>query len=221
MVSTKETAEEQLLRMIEGPPSASPKGSPGGFSPERLRESVRDSIDALKRRVRGSHSRREGGDRFLAQLQLAGRIFWAVLGALGLYLIVDVVILKPPSPRLALAPQPLTGGASTVTPVEDAAGRMQAYRQALISRNPFRLETGRVAEAPSSQTAKNRLLELTSSLVVVGINRGIVPEALVEDTQNKRTHFVKVGDQINGITISGIDQEGVKVTYEGEDAVLK
>ena len=206
--------------MIEGPPSASPKGPPGGLSPERLRDGLRDSVEALKRWVRGPQSHREGGDPFLAQLQLAGRVFWAVLAALGLYLIVDVVILQPAPPRLALAPQP-PSGASSGTPVEDAAGRSQAYRQALISRNPFRLETGRAAEAPSSQTAQARLLELTSSLTVVGINRGAIPEALIEDTQTKRTHFVKVGDQINGITISGIAQEGVKVTYEGEETVLK
>ncbi len=220
MVPAKETAEEQLLRMIEGPPSASPKGSPGSFSPERLRDGLRDSVETLKRWMRGSQSHRESGDAFLAQLQLAGRIFWAVLGALGLYLIVDVVILQPAPPHLALVPQPSSGTAHS-TSVEDAAGRSQAYRQTLISRNPFRLEVERAAKTPSSQTAKSRLLELVGSLVVVGINRGAVPEALIEDTQNKRTHFVKVGDQINGITISGIDQERVTVTYEGEEAVLK
>ena len=106
-------------------------------------------------------------------------------------------------------------------PVEDASGRAQAYRQTLASRNPFRLEVERANEAPSSQTAKSRLADLTSSLTVVGINRGEVPEALIEDTQDKRTHFVKVGDQLNGITIRAIGQEGVTVTYEGEETVLK
>ena len=220
MVPAKETAEEQLLRMIEGPPSASPKGSPGGFSPERLRDGLRDSIETLKRWMRGPQSRREGGDAFLAQLQLAGRVCWAVLAALGLYLIVDVAILQPAPPHLALAPQPPSGG-SRVASVEEAAERSRAYRQTLVSRNPFRLEMGHATQAPSNQTAKSRLLELAGSLVVVGINRGAIPEALIEDSQDKRTHFVKVGDQINGMTISGIDQEGVTVTYEGEEAVIK
>ena len=56
---------------------------------------------------------------------------------------------------------------------------------------------------------------------MVGINRGKVPEALVEDTEAKRTYFVKVGDEINGLKISAIDVNGVKVTYEGEEAVLQ
>ena len=66
-----------------------------------------------------------------------------------------------------------------------------------------------------------KLADLVSSLTVVGINRGTVPEALIEDTQAKRTHFVKVGDQVNGVTISSISSEGVKVTYEGEEAILQ
>jgi hypothetical protein len=205
--------------MIEGPP-ASPKGPMGSFSPERLLEPLRGSLDAVKRWVTGPPGRREGGDPFLAQLQLAGRIGWAILAGLGLYLLVDVVILQPAAPRLTSAP-PASSGGPRVVPVEDAGSRAQAYRQTLAARNPFRLEAGRVEEGPSNQTAKSKLADLTSSLAVVGINRGAVPEALIEDSQAKRTHFVKVGDQINGVTISAIDQEGVKVTYEGEETVLK
>ena len=206
--------------MIEGP-SASPKGPMGAFSPERLLEPLRDSLDAVRRWVTGPPGgHRDGGDPFLTQLRLAGRIGWAILAGLGLYLIVDVVILQPAPPRLT-STRPAASGESKVVPVEETGSRLQAYRQTLVARNPFRLETARVDEAPSSQTAKSKLAELTSSLTVVGINRGAVPEALIEDTQAKRTHFVKVGDQVNGITISAIEQEGVKVTYEGEEAILK
>ena len=206
--------------MIEGP-SASPKGPMGGFSPERLLEPLREPLDRFKRWIKGgSAGHRDGGDPFLAQLRLAGRIGWAILAGLGLYLIVDVVILQPRPPRLT-STRPASSGESKVVPVEDTAGRLQAYRQTLAARNPFRLETARVDETPSSQTAKAKLAELTRSLTVVGINRGVIPEALIEDAQAKRTHFVKVGEQVNGVTISAIGQEGVKVTYEGEEAVLK
>jgi hypothetical protein len=183
-----------------------------------VRDGLRDSIDAVKQWARGSGGRRDVGDPFLAQLQLAGRVFWALLGALGLYLVVDVLILQPPPPRLALGPQTPSGVGNPAA--DDAAARVKTYRENIISRNPFRLEAKR-QEQQDSQTAQDKLQELTATLVVVGINRGAVPEALVEDTESKRTHFLKVGDEIKGLTISAIDQEGVKVTYEGEEALLK
>ena len=219
MVPAKETAEEQLLRMIEGPSPASPKGPPKGFSPERLHEALRDALEAATRWARGSGGRRDGGDPFLGQLQLAARLFWGVLAALGLYLVVDVLVLRPPMPQLPRV-QP-SAGESGAKPVENAGDRFQAYRQTLISRNPFRLEARRGEEKPAGQTANSKLMELVEPLTVVGINRGAIPEALIEDKGTKRTHFVKIGDQLNGLTISDIGPEGVKVTYEGEETLLK
>ena len=207
--------------MIEGPSAPSPKGPAGGFSAGRMLEPLRDSWDALRRWIRGRGAppgRRDRGDAFLAQLQLAARVFWAILAALGLYLIVDVVILQPAAPRLSAPPQS-SGGESRH--VEDTGSKLQEYRQALAARNPFRLEAVRVEDAPASETAQAKLQELITKLSVVGINRSAVPEALIEDAESKRTHFVKVGDVLNGVTISAIDNEGVKVTYEGEETVLK
>ena len=220
MVPAKETAEEQLLRMIEGPSAPSPKGSAGGSPAGRMLDPMRDAWDALRRWIQGRAGGpgRDRGDAFLSQLQLAARVFWALLAALGLYLIVDVVILQPAAPRLSAPPRTSSG---EPRPVHDTGAKLQEYRETLAARNPFRLETVRVENAPTSQTAQAKLQELIATLTVVGINRGAVPEALIEDTDSKRTHFVKVGDLINGVTISAIDQEGVKVSYEGEETVLK
>ena len=91
----------------------------------------------------------------------------------------------------------------------------------MAARNPFRLSAGRLSEPATGQTVRSKLLELTSQLTVVGINRGRVPEALIEDKDAKRTHFVKVGDQINGVTIIRIDSQGVTVRYEGEETTLQ
>ena len=220
MVPAKETAEEQLLRMIEGPSAPSPKGSAGGPPAGRMLDPLRDAWDALRRWIRGRAGgpARDRGDAFLSQLHLASRVFWAVLAALGLYLVIDVVILQPAAPRLSTPPHASGGGAQ---PVESSGNKLQEYRKALAARNPFRLEAVRVEDAPASQTAQAKLEELIAKLSVVGINRGAVPEALIEDADSKRTLFVKVGDVVNGVTISAIDQEGVKVSYEGEETLLK
>ena len=220
MVPAKETAEEQLLRMIEGPSAPSPKGSAGGSPAGRMLDPMREAWDSLRRWIQGRAGTpaRDRGDTFLSQLQLAARVFWGVLAALGLYLIVDVIILQPAPPRLS-APPHAAGGESRA--VEETGGKLQEYRQALAAHNPFRLEAVRIADAPPSETAQAKLQELIAKLSVVGINRGAIPEALIEDADSKRTHFVKVGDVLNGVTISAIDNDGVKVSYEGEETVLK
>jgi hypothetical protein len=161
---------------------------------------------------------------FLWQLQLVGRVFWIIVAGLGLYLVVDLWVLQPAPPALipqAVSTQTPASGQATVDAVEDPTTQAAQYRQTLASRNPFRLTTSRLTEALGSQTAKDRLLELTSTLVVVGINRGRIPEALVEDTQAKRTYFVKVGDQINGVMVQSIDHNGVSVSYEGAETLLQ
>ena len=225
MVPAKETAEEQLLRMIEGakgPAAAKAAGMPVSFW--RLMEPFWKGGGFFRRASGKPQGRKDRSDVFLWQLQLTGRIFWLILAGLGAYLIVDVWVLQPTPPSLLL---PATSGGAPASPgaltqtLEEQLKQSADYRSTLAARNPFRLSTGRVLETTSSQTVKSRLVELTNTLTIVGINRGKVPEALIEDSQAKRTYFVKVGDQINGMTISAIDENGVKIKYEGEEVVLK
>lgn len=223
MVPAKETAEEQLLRMIEGPSGPlPPKATAKPFSIGKLVEPF----------LRGGgfpgfgprpQPRKDRNDPFLSRLQLTGRLFWVLLGGLGLYLVADLWLLQPTPPTL----RPVGGGSSAapagpLTQTLDEQLRQSAeYRSTLASRNPFRLDTGRLAESDATPTVKNRLLEMTSTLTVVGINRSRVPEALIEDTEAKRTHFVKVGDTVNGMTITAIDDRGVTLKYEGEETILQ
>ena len=225
MVPAKETAEEQLLRMIEGPRApASPKGPAGRSSVDRVLESFFRGGDFLRRWSRQAQASKGHADVFLWQLQLASRVFWALLGALALALVVYVWVIRPAPPMLPPLPAGSTSSETAPTLAPTAAEQLKQsaeYRSTLAARNPFRLATTRATEGTSAQTVKSKLLDLTSKLSVVGINRGKVPEALIEDTEAKRTYFVKVGDEINGMTVSAIDSSGVKVKYEGEEAVLQ
>ena len=67
----------------------------------------------------------------------------------------------------------------------------------------------------------NRLAELTASLTVVGIGLGRVPDALIEDTEEKRTFFVRIGDRINDLVVESIESNGVVVSYEGQETLLQ
>ena len=81
--------------------------------------------------------------------------------------------------------------------------------------------TARAAAKAAEPVAKSALETITATLKVVGINRGRVPEALIEDTAAKRTYFVKVGDQVNSLTVKGIDKRGVTVMYQDEETLLQ
>ena len=106
MVPAKETAEEQLLRMIEGPAAPSPSRSPmRPFSFVRLLDRVRSWIDRLRRGGAVSPRHQESADALLVRLRIAERIFWALLISLGLYLVLDLFVfqLHPPQPRARAA----------------------------------------------------------------------------------------------------------------------
>ena len=226
MVASKETAEEQLLRMIEGSSGPAPTAKrPGAPAPWlRLLELLRQAAARAQQTLLRPRLGKAPADPFLWQLQLAGRLAWIVLAGLGLYVIVDMVLMKPTLPRLAvpLASGGSAGGAEGQHAVPDPLEtNAAAYRETLASRNPFRLATERLIDDATGQTVKNRLVELTGALVIVGINRGRVPEALIEHTAEKRTYFVKVGDTINGLKVTAIDQRGVTVSYEGEEITLQ
>lgn len=227
MVPAKETAEEQLLRMIEGPSGPKRREAPKGSVINRGLNRFRNDWNDLWHRLTSTRGRRDRVDNFLWQLQLAGRIFWGLLGVLAVYTIIDLWVIQPEPPTLVMTATVTSqfpdGAASSGSLEENLKASAVAYRQTLASRNPFRLTREGVAveSSPSGPTARNKLLELTSNLVVVGINRGRVLEALIEDTDAKRTHFVKIGDKINGVTISDINDSGVVVSYEGEETTLQ
>ena len=222
MVRTKETAEEQLLRMIEGPKGpVSSRGPLRHFAPERLLEQFRGRLELLRRWALPMEQSGAGSDGVLWRLHLAERVFWVVLASLGLYLVADLIFMNRRSPMIVLQTSPSAGTAPEGVVVgalaEDRLKPLAEYREALVTRNPFGLSTPAIVK---SQGAKSRLGELTATLTVVGINRGRVPEALIEDTVAKRTSVVKVGDQINGVTVKSIDQRGVVVLYQNEEALL-
>lgn len=217
MGQNKETAEEQLLRMIEGGRGQRPPGR-GRAMMAGWREAVHGLVEQVRRFMvpGGQPVRASQGDVLLIRLHAAERIVWVLLIGLGVYLLADLMVLKRHLPALSLPSndaEPFRGAAL-------AGGQLRplnAYRETIVSRNPFNQRTGRPTTADGDNS---KLQALTSGLVVVGINRGRIPEALIEDSAAKRTYFVRVGDTLNGMTITSIDSQGVAVAYENEEAIL-
>jgi len=230
----KETAEEQLLHLIEGVKNPSPQIAGAALmnsvSPSPMKSSFRDRLTqagqqfivTAKFRLNGFFRPRQRGDSVLQQLQLASRVLWLVLLGLGVYLIAQVIGNYTHRQALVV---PAAGGKAvgSVTPPpspDTLIKPMAEYLSAILQRNPFTGASGATSAAPI-QRARDRLKELTGSLVVVGIDRGARPEALIEDKNQGRTYFVKVGDVVNGAFVKEISVRGVIVEYEGEEKLLQ
>ena len=221
MAPAKETAEEQLLKMIEGPRGSGGAAKPPGVSaPRGWRSSMLDVAHRWQRML--LPGRREA-DVFLWNLRVAQRVLWIGLAGLGAYVMLDLLWSPSQLNKRLRAFSANTRKISTAaTAPSDAMPPLKplaTYVSAVAQRNPF---TGAKAltQAQAVRTTRDDLEARAQDLVVVGIDRGAIPVALVEQKSAQRTHMVKVGDEVNGLTVKQISSDGVVVSYEGEELVL-
>ncbi len=217
----KDTPAEQLLRMIEGPqPVAAP--AKGGETVPLMRggDVWRGMVAAVRRRLMPSH--REV-DVFLWNLRLVQRILWVVLAGVGLYVVVDFFMVKPPRQVAQVASVQMPGNTASSAESVNGQGKLKplsGYLESVQQRNPFTGLSDMLTQSPL-KTTEHRLEELAKGLTVVGIDRGANPEAIIEDSAQQRTYFVKVGDELNGMKVKEISSRGVVITYEGQELVLQ
>ena len=209
--------------MIEGPGgSGAPRSPQRRFSPERIVGQLRTGFDALRRGTLPAQRHWDRSDLLLWRLRVAQRAFWLVLTAMGCYLVADLFLLPrqiPTRVSRASGSVAVPSGATEAVP-GDQLKPLAEYRDALVTRNPFGL-SGTAIQRTDEGDAEEKLVELTSTLIVVGVNRGRVLEALIEDTATQRTYFAKIGDVVNGVTVKAITAEGVVVGYKDAEMVLK
>jgi hypothetical protein len=216
----KATAAEQLLRMIEAPaggPAPSTPRPPGWPLPD-----FHDQWTEWSWRLRRFFMpARLHGDTVLWNLQIASRALWAALALLGAYALVSLIIAPaPPRQRPALPALVLPGEPATAA--IPAQRPLSQYFASIQERNPFTGLAASVAVAVrETKTAKQRLQEAAKDLVVVGINRGASPEALIEDAGQRRTVIVKPGDVLGEVKVRDINAQGVLLVYEGEELLIK
>ena len=230
MVPTPETAEEQLLKMIEGPEAAQGRNSTQMAPvPEKGAASGLPAVTAwftarLREFFRPGRGEWEG-DPFLSHLRLASRILWVVLAGLGAYVVVDLLVIQPAFRNAHLSPsrgkEPSTQQEGAAVAVKSPLRALDDYLEAFSKRNPF---TGGGLLGSSSllgKTARQRMEELTKDLTLVGIDKGPKPAALVENAAQSRTVVVSEGDTISGMKVKKITSQGVVLSYEGEEFVLR
>ena len=76
-------------------------------------------------------------------------------------------------------------------------------------------------EAKTAQEANKGVRKMTANLNLVGISWSDDPDAMIEDAKTKRTYFLKRGDSIGEVVVSGIFKDRVVLSYNGEEVELK
>jgi hypothetical protein len=94
------------------------------------------------------------------------------------------------------------------------------YLEKARGRDIFRRGRNKVDNLLKGPSA--RALEATAHLKLVGISWSADPDAMIEDTRNPRTLFLKKGQLIdNEIKLEAIFKDKIVLSYKGEEVELK
>jgi hypothetical protein len=97
------------------------------------------------------------------------------------------------------------------------------YLEKARERDIFRMRSKRAANEDKSAPIlpSGRVIEATAHLRLVGISWSDDPDAMIEDTQAKRTLFIKRGQMIGEVKVQAIFKDKVVLSYYGEEVELK
>ncbi len=108
--------------------------------------------------------------------------------------------------------------------VPEAVGNANSNRPATISPtiDTSALESKDLFRAPSdsSQGASGSSFDKLKDLTLNGIIAGDNPQAIIEDTKNKKSYFLNKGQSINRMTVKDILQDRVILEVDGETLEL-
>lgn len=218
------TPEKQLLKLIEDPkPEVLKAAQAKRLGKERF------SLSALKGRLAffqkfsfGKWANFQQGAGTASGIAGINTILKVLVVFLSLYQGYDVmamVMKLNQASNLILEP-----GKNVTIAVEQPAARknISYYADKVATRDLFRLET--VTEPPPRKPISKEVEVNTvaKNFSLVGIAWSDDPEAMIEDTASKRTHFVKRGQTISGqVTVVTIFKDRVVLSYKDKEFELK
>ena len=217
----KDIAEERLLRVIE-------KGQARTASVAMEANKGSSLFKWIRMWFAHHYARPIGreGDATLKMLRTLSGVLWLALACFGIYFAMNFMAhYRTPLHERAISNIKRMTGKSTgqiEAPAQAELKTQSQYVDAMQNPNPFTGSEEEVAVTDNvrGSSPAEKLAEMTKGLVVVGINRGPNPDAIVENSQEKRTYFVKAGDKINELTVKEIKHDTVLLTYEGEDVEI-
>ncbi len=229
MVQRKPTPEEQLLKLIENP------NAPGGEAGKKaaVPGSAKPAFSfgklfgglAYWKAQRGKSVALENRP-FSFDLKWLNRALFAMVLASGIFLMIDLFFFRPGQADFLAQ----VGTSEPVFPVLNAKTAAEQdlsfFREPLKKRNPFLPPGSQTPPAAQGTDAgappapKNAISDVLQGFKLVGISWGAEPLAMIEEVSTGRTHFLRKGQELNGLKVQEISKEKVKVTYEGQEGEL-
>ncbi len=203
----KPLPEERLLRLIRGKGRApAPGAAPPGV--------------AVAGAPAPAAAARAGAPAGFA-VPTAPGVRW-VLAALGVVLLVEIGLLvyhalRPlPVPTIALLSTP-AAPAEAPTPPAPPASLAEAVTRPLFTAPELGTDTGRSHSGLPSGTAR----VLSGRLTLLGIVAGTPPQAIIEDSETKRSYFVTEGQAVvDGAVLEEVLDNRVVLDLNGEKIEL-
>ncbi len=228
MVPNERPPEEELLRIIEGPEGKDvSKAQMSKISGRRAKDHLRSLWAFLQRRPKGRQRPRKRIAVFHFDLSFVNRMLWVGLILFGAYLLFDFFLVQPEAKLVDILPPGSEDIAvpSEVLPSVTPEQRLKPfshYLDAIRKKNAFVGDKREIAKKEKEEikppAARVRLEQLARSIVLVGIDwAGPQPQAMFEDSEKKKTFFIKEGEEINGMVLKEITRSGVKLGYQNEE----
>lgn len=147
-------------------------------------------------------------------MQAVNKILMGVAGILTVFLIGDFIRMAPRINKVYEDVSVLPAAhlkKKNISPLEPVS----VYFNVAAKRDVFNPVLPKAA-VPVASVKAVPLSELTKDLRLVGIYWGEAPEAMLEDTSEKKTYFLKIGQTIKGIKVNSILEDRIILEYGDE-----
>lgn len=217
MAEQRSSPEEQLLRLIEkeddvqAPKYQRRRG--GGFGLGSLKIF---SLSLGKKCIQGIEKIKQGIRD--PNLKVANKVCLVICVMLIGYSVVDFVYGKSDLERAYRNAKRYKRGSTPEYKAAMATRPFLHYLEMVRRRNIFAPIVFQEEETP--KVKKTELKDMSKDLSLVGISMDPAPVAMIEDKAEKKTYFLKKGDNIGKFTIEEITGTTVILKYEGETVEL-
>ncbi|VAX34888.1 hypothetical protein MNBD_UNCLBAC01-1527 [hydrothermal vent metagenome] len=202
MAQKKETAEQQLLKMLEasaGPAAVAPK---------------------VEKKAKGKQS-------VLSLIRIGNKVLIAVIVGVAFFLVGEVLAgmsLVGKNVRFSVNSSSVRGakGSENFLPMIEG---LSFYLSGVKRRNlfqPYDEERKKIAVDVSGEN--RRIAQATSHLRLVGVSwldTVATASVMLEDIDKKETYFLQKGEKIGDIFVKTIYADSVELGYENEEILIK
>ena len=217
------TPEKQLLKLIENPKletleaESSKRQGMKWFSPGAFRGKL-SFFKGFSGRKWTSFRQVAKTPPRIHQINLALKL---VLLGLSIYLVANVVVMGLELTKASNLMLPKDKRATNETNLAEPLKSINYYQEKIGERDIFNLKK-QVVENQKEAAPEVPTEDLGKGLSLVGISWSDDPEAMIEDTESKKTYFVKKGQALdNSVKVVTIYKDRVILSKGGKEFELR